>query len=168
MSKRVFLVEAGEKGPGHTLDGKAVVIEADLDDEGRYAKVIAPQEFVNSWSSVLVEGSMGQWTECNGPARILSDHDYTTLCVQLVPAQEYKYSRNDPGWVVADSVEAATEDQTYVHVTYKGETYRNRRVTWHNPRLDKSKSDVLVEDEHSGWLYIEFLNADIKPYKSKK
>ena len=167
MSKHVFLVEAGEKGPGHTLQGKAVVIEAELDDEGRFAKVIAPKEFADNWSSVLVEGSMGQWTECNGPARILPETEYTSLCVQLVPAKEYKYPKDDPGWVVADSVEAATEDKTYVHVIYKGVTFSHRRVTWHNPRFDKSKSDVLVEDEHSGWLYVEFLIADIKPYQKK-
>lgn len=76
------------------------------------------------------------------------------------------YPRNDPHWVVADNVEAATPDKLYVNVTYGGQTYTRQRVTWHNPVLDKSKSDILVQDSVGNWLYIEFRNDDIKPYQA--
>ncbi len=80
---RVFLVEAGRYGPGHTVNGKAVVVEADLDDDGRAADVVAPEEFVAKWPSITVAGSMGQWTQCEGPARILEDDQYDALVATL-------------------------------------------------------------------------------------
>ncbi len=76
------------------------------------------------------------------------------------------YPRNDPHWTKAESVEAAVPDGPYVNVTYNGETFRMQRVQWHNPYLDKSKSDVLVQDKEGNWLYLEFKNDDIKPYKN--
>jgi hypothetical protein len=83
MSRRVFLVEAGRHGPGHGVDGKAVVVEADLDDNGAFADVVAPPEFVAKWPRIKVSHSMGGWTECPGPARILESDQYQELVDSL-------------------------------------------------------------------------------------
>lgn len=83
MSKRrIFLVEAGKNGAGYTIGGKAVVIEADLNEETNRAEVISPREFANEWSSVKVPG-MGGWKECEGPARVLENDEYEKLVEQL-------------------------------------------------------------------------------------
>lgn len=78
------------------------------------------------------------------------------------------YPREDPHWVKADNVVAATPDGLYVHVTYQGKTWRMQHVQWHNPYLDKSKSDVLVQDDEGNWLYVEFNEVDVKPYVPKE
>lgn len=76
----------------------------------------------------------------------------------------FRYPREAPHWVVAEHVKAASSDGMYVDVTFGGKVYRDCRVTWHNPYLDKTKSDVLVEDEELGWLFIEFIDEEVEPY----
>lgn len=82
MAKRVFLVEAGKRGPQRTINNRAVVIEADLDEETGLARVINPPEFAKDWSGVKVPGMAG-WRECEGPARLLEEDEYQELVEQL-------------------------------------------------------------------------------------
>ena len=71
------------------------------------------------------------------------------------------YSRNDPKWVQAESVEKASLDGRYVNIMAYGETFRNCRVEWNNPFFDKSKSDVLVQNSRGDWLRVWFFDNQI-------
>lgn len=72
------------------------------------------------------------------------------------------YTRNDPKWVQANTVEYAAPG--YVHVTAYGERFENCPKQWNDEFRDKSKSDVLVQDSQGDWLRIWFYDADvIKP-----
>ncbi len=78
------------------------------------------------------------------------------------------YTREDPKWVQASHVEAAVPDGSYVNVTAYGEEFKMRRVGWSNPQMDKTKSDVLVENKQGDWLKVWFLDADVVPFKDKQ
>ena len=69
------------------------------------------------------------------------------------------YSRNDPKWVQAESVEQVTPG--YVNVVEYGETFRMCRVEWSNPFFDKSKSDVLVQNSRGDWLRVWFYDSQL-------
>ena len=80
---------------------------------------------------------------------------------------EYRYTRNDPHWVEAESVVAAVPNGSYVNVTAYGVEYKMRRVEWSNPWFDKTKSDVLVQTSEGDWLRVWFKDADVKPFVAK-
>lgn len=75
------------------------------------------------------------------------------------------YTREDPHWVQAESVEAAVPDGTYVNVKAYGEEFKMKRVGWSNPAMDKTKSDVLVQNSQGDWLKVWFFDADVVPFK---
>ena len=84
MGKKVFLVCGNlTYGTGHPVENKVVVIEAELDESGGYADVIAPQGFVEKWPHILVAGSMERWRECQGPARLLTEQEWQQLLQTL-------------------------------------------------------------------------------------
>jgi hypothetical protein len=70
------------------------------------------------------------------------------------------YTRDDPKWVQAEEV--TQETAGYVTVKAYGETFKNCRVGWNNPYLDRSKSDVLVQNSRGDWLRVWFYDADIQ------
>jgi len=76
------------------------------------------------------------------------------------------YTRDDPHWVQAQSVVAATADGTYVNVKVQDEEFTNRHVEWHDPVMNKEKSDVLVQNSRGDWLRVWFFDKDIVPFKS--
>jgi hypothetical protein len=63
-----------------------------------------------------------------------------------------KYSRDDPKWVQADSVEAGGSG--IVHVVAYGQRFEYCPVQWSNPYMDSSKSDVLVQNSQGDWLRV--------------
>ena len=71
-----------------------------------------------------------------------------------------KYSKDDPKWVQADSVEKA-DASGYVNVTVYGETFKMCAVWWSDPDIDPCKSDVLVQHSKHGWLRAWFYDSDI-------
>lgn len=77
------------------------------------------------------------------------------------------YTREDPKWVQAETVEAAVPDGRYVHVKAYGEEFRMCRVGWSNPLMDKSKSDVLVQNRQGDWLKVWFHDSDVVPWKGQ-
>jgi hypothetical protein len=70
------------------------------------------------------------------------------------------YTKNDPKWVQADSVEIAGSG--YVNVKAYGEIFRFCKIEWSNPFIDNSKSDVLVQNSRGDWLRVWFYDNDIK------
>jgi hypothetical protein len=76
----------------------------------------------------------------------------------------YRYPREAPHWCQATEVVAAIPDGSYVNVRYRDLEFHMCRVGWHDPYLNKNKSDVDVETVERGWLRIWFNNADVKPF----
>jgi hypothetical protein len=70
------------------------------------------------------------------------------------------YTKDDPKWVQAEEVTAETAG--YVTVKAYGETFRHCHVEWHDLFLNKSKSDVLVQNKRGDWLRVWFYDADVK------
>lgn len=75
------------------------------------------------------------------------------------------YGMNDPKWVQAQHVEVASADSGYVNVKAYGETFKNCHVEWSDPLLNKTKSNVLVQNSRGDWLRVWFYDADIVPYR---
>lgn len=73
------------------------------------------------------------------------------------------YPKNDPHWVKAEKVVAATEDKMYVNVWAHGKEYKFKHVDWSNPFMDKTKSDCLVQDDEGNWLRIWWNEDDLNP-----
>lgn len=80
------------------------------------------------------------------------------------------YTKDDPKWVQATSVESAggplrglRSADHYVNVTAYGETFKSCLVQWSDPTMDKSKSDVLVQNSRGDWLRVWFYDEDVLP-----
>lgn len=94
MSEKTFLVCGNTVfGTGHSIDNKTVVIEVEVDDNGRFASVIAPQAFADRWPIVKVSGSMEAWVECDGPARLLTDDEWRALLKSKGKDERQEYAR---------------------------------------------------------------------------
>ena len=74
------------------------------------------------------------------------------------------YTRDDPRWVKAESVEAETGDARYVAVVVDGKKYHMKPVEWSDPVRDRNKSDVLISDEQGNWVRVWFYDKDIQPW----
>jgi hypothetical protein len=70
------------------------------------------------------------------------------------------YPKDDPKWVQATSVEFVATG--YVNVEAYGERFEKCRVEWSDPFLNKSKSDVLVQNSRGDWLRVWFFDADVR------
>ena len=70
------------------------------------------------------------------------------------------YTKSDPKWVQADKVSKGIASG-YVNVTAYGETFKNCQVEWNDPFMDKSKSDVLVQNSQGDWLRVWFYDNQI-------
>jgi hypothetical protein len=70
------------------------------------------------------------------------------------------YTRDDPKWVQAEEV--AREASGFVTVKAYGETFKNCQVQWNDPLMNKTKSDVLVQNSRGDWLRVWFFDADVK------
>lgn len=91
MGEKVFLVCGnGVYGTGHSVAGQTVVIEVELDEDGHYGTVLAPQAFVDKWPRVKVAGSMEMWEECDGPARLLNHREWMDLSTSTRPLRSPK------------------------------------------------------------------------------
>lgn len=69
------------------------------------------------------------------------------------------YTRDNPKWVKASSVEHASSG--YVNVVAYGERFEMCPVQWSSNVLDKSTSDVLVHNSRGDWLRVWFFDADV-------
>jgi hypothetical protein len=70
------------------------------------------------------------------------------------------YTKQDPKWVQAEEVTQTTPG--YVTVKAYGETFKNCKVQWSDPLLNKTKSDVLVCNSRGDWLRVWFYDAGVK------
>lgn len=70
------------------------------------------------------------------------------------------YTKDAPKWVQAEEVYETIPG--YVTVKAYGETFENCGVAWSNLFMDKTKSDVLVQNSRGDWLRIWFFDKDIK------
>lgn len=76
------------------------------------------------------------------------------------------YTKDNPKWVQAQTVKAATLSGRFVDVIAYDETFKNCRVQWGDPFLNKEKSDVLVQNSRGDWLRVWFYDKDILPFET--
>jgi hypothetical protein len=72
------------------------------------------------------------------------------------------YTMTNPKWVKADSVKWSSPDKNAVTVTAYGETFANCPLEWHDPLINKEKSDVLVQNSRADYLRVWFYDKDIE------